>query len=251
MNKHYVENQCLSTAWLEALHLVFNSRTKEVRPLITSITGFNNSGDVQENNTIKNQLDNLLKRHKSQSIKTVANTIFPISMWNPKKSRCELFSRYNRIIPKLKEMSPKNRHGLYFQKMISMKKINIQKNYKVEEMNQLEFIINLYQSRTGVRRSVLQIAIFDPHVDHTKAAQKGFPCLQHITFSPCKKTSTLSVNAFYANHYIVERAYGNYLGLCNLGKFIAYQLRLRLSRVTCFAGIAQCDINSIARELVK
>ena len=49
------------------------------------------------------------------------------------------------------------------------------------------------------------------------------------------------MNAFYATQYMVERAYGNYLGLCRLGRFMAHELDMRLTRMTCFTGIAECD----------
>jgi hypothetical protein len=50
------------------------------------------------------------------------------------------------------------------------------------------------------------------------------------------------VNALYAAQYMVERAYGNYLGLCRLGQFVAHEMELRLARLTCFTGIAECEI---------
>jgi hypothetical protein len=50
------------------------------------------------------------------------------------------------------------------------------------------------------------------------------------------------VNAFYATQYMVERAYGNYVGLCRLGRFVAHELDLPLVRFTCFAGIAECEV---------
>lgn len=105
--------------------------------------------------------------------------------------------------------------------------------------NQLEFGIGTYLARDGVRRSILQIAIFDPSRDHSAAAQLGFPCLQHVTFAPSDQG--LCVNAFYAAQYMVERAYGNYLGLCRLGQFVAHEMELPLVRLTCFTGIAECE----------
>jgi hypothetical protein len=51
----------------------------------------------------------------------------------------------------------------------------------------------------------------------------------------------LNVNAFYATQYAFERAYGNYLGLCRLGRFVAHELKLELARVTCYTGILLRD----------
>lgn len=106
--------------------------------------------------------------------------------------------------------------------------------------NQLEFAINTYLTRGGVRRSILQIGVFDPSRDHSAAAQLGFPCLQHVTFAPTKEG--LCVNAFYATQYMVERAYGNYVGVCRLGRFVAHEMKLPVVRVTFFTGIAECEM---------
>ena len=85
------------------------------------------------------------------------------------------------------------------------------------------------------------MAIFNPSKDHSASALRGFPCLQHLTFAPVG--DKLSVNAFYASQYMVEKAYGNYVGICQLGQFIASELKLKLDRVTIFTGIALCDAN--------
>ncbi len=45
----------------------------------------------------------------------------------------------------------------------------------------------------------------------------------------------LSVTGFYATKYVVERAYGNYLGLCRLGKFMAQEMGLRFDQMVCIA----------------
>ena len=47
----------------------------------------------------------------------------------------------------------------------------------------------------------------------------------------------VNVNAFYATQYAFERAYGNYLGLCWLGRFVAHEMGLTLASVSCFTGV--------------
>jgi hypothetical protein len=37
------------------------------------------------------------------------------------------------------------------------------------------------------------------------------------------------------------KAYGNWLGLCRLGAFIAEQSELKLTRFTCFANVQKMD----------
>jgi hypothetical protein len=98
-----------------------------------------------------------------------------------------------------------------------------------------------------VRRSALQLAVFDAARDHSKAAQLGFPCLQHVTAAPTAEG--LCINGFYATQYVVERAYGNYLGLCRLGRFLAHEFEMPLARMTCFTGILLPDQGISRRKL--
>jgi len=229
--ERYLEADNVSLAWGRAMRLVSDAGRKEVAPLIVSITGFKPPRTLSEDPTIRNALDALLTTKKSESVETVANTIFPISLWNPTVPRNQLFERYKQIAPRIQRASRKNSRGIYFERMIA--------NGADGRENQLDFIIRTYQSRRGVRRSLLQVAVFDPKKDHSPAARLGFPCLQHVTFAPTNEG--LSLNAFYATQYMVKRAYGNYVGLCRLGWFVAHELGLPLARVTCYAGIAELD----------
>ena len=173
---HYIEDQNLSVAWGRALRAASSPGRKEIGPLIVSITGFDNAGLFQEDPNIRKELDAVLVSENLQTVNTVANTIFPISMWNQAAPRSQLFDRYQKIVPRLVKGSNKNRRGIYFERMIS--------GGSDDKKNQLEFALATYGAREGVRRSVLQISIFDPKLDHSNAAQLGFPCLQHVTFAP-------------------------------------------------------------------
>jgi len=225
---HYFERSNLSHAWAEALRVVLANG--EAAPMIVSVAGFTD-GVPQEEPSIRSALDAALKLENLQSCETVSNTIFPNSLWNPGAPAKQLYARYKRILPKLIKATRKNQRGLYFERMTS--------GGPPGHENQLDFILSTYKARSGVRRSALQLAIFDPERDHSTAAQLGFPCLQHVTIAPT--ADGISLNAFYATQYVVERAYGNYLGLCRLGRFVAHELEKPLSRVTCFTGISLHD----------
>ena len=100
--------------------------------------------------------------------------------------------------------------------------------------NQIEFIINACKPKA--MRMALQASVYDPVRDQTDARQ-GFPCLQHIAFVPDFTRQTLSLNAFYAMQLLFVKAYGNWLGLMQLGAFVASQTNLRFERLNCFTGI--------------
>ena len=219
----------LSEVWGKAFLHVF--RSAEISPLVVQINEIDDQ-EVREIPLIRDILDETLRRHaKGLSCLQVANTIFPNSLWDPQVHRKELYLRYQRICPQILKHRL-NRNGVYFQRLISFPDGTCDKN----GVNQLEHIIKTW-CRGNHRRSVLQAAIFDPCTDHSHQRQRGFPCLQQVAFAPINKGG-LSVTGFYATQYIFERAYGNYLGLCRLGKFMAHEMHLRLDQVTCIASVA-------------
>ena len=171
---------------------------------------------------------------KGLSCHEVANTIFPISLWNPHADRRQLYERYRRILPRVAR-DRRNRYGLYFERLIAF---GHDASFQ-DGVNQLEHIIQTWHSGNH-RRTALQAAIFDPTKDHTNQRQRGFPCLQEVTFAPVG-ADELSVTGFYATQYIFERAYGNYLGLCRLGRFMAHEMGRDLVQVTCVASPAKRD----------
>ena len=149
-------------------------------------------------------------------------------MWNRKRNRRDLYDRYLKILPRLRKY-PGNWRGLYFERLISF---GHDDDYKCG-INQLEHVIETWK-RGNHRRTALQAALFDPHQDHSHQRQRGFPCLQQVAFAH-NGSRKLTVTGFYATQYVFERAYGNYLGLCRLGLFMAHEMGLRLDRVTCIA----------------
>ena len=240
MSEHFVEEPGVSLAWGRALQRVARPGRKELGPLTVAITAVEHDGVLAGDPGIRGALDELLESRGGPSVDTVANTIFPESLWNPDRPRSVLFERYRRVIRRVRN-APQNRHGVYFERMTA--------NGPEGSENQLDFGLTTYSRRIGVRRSVLQVGVFDPHQDHSTAAMRGFPCLQQLSFVP-DKSGNLSVNAFYATQYMVARAYGNYVGLCRLGCFVAHELGLTLTRVTCHTGLAELDANKSALKAV-
>lgn len=68
----------------------------------------------------------------------------------------------------------------------------------------------------------------------------GFPCLSHCSFQ-LDHSARLHAMAHYRSHLMVERAYGNYLGLGRLLGYIASQAGLTAGELTVTAGYARLD----------
>ena len=238
-----VEEHNLSVAWAKVFLTVL--KENEVSPVVVVVRDISDSGPA-EIPEVRDALDELLEGDgKGLSCNTVANTIFP-SIWNPRADRQELYDRYNRILPRLRK-DQRNKYGLYFQRLTS---------YGGDGkggVNQLEQIIQTWHKRNH-RRTALQAGLFDPKTDHTHQPVRGFPCLQQVSFAPCGDGG-LSITGYYATQYVVERAYGNYLGLCRIGRFMAHEMGLRFDQMTCIATPVKLDrtkrsVKGIA-ELVK
>ncbi len=144
----------------------------------------------------------------------------------------------------MKKVCPANRYGLYFKRLIA---------YGENRLNQLEHILDIYAQ--GIHRhSALQASILDPAKDITAQRQRGFPCLQQVAFQVVPGAG-LVVTGFYAIQHFFQRAYGNYVGLCRLGKFMAQAMDMDLVRMNCVASVAQLgaigkgDLSQLSAQL--
>ena len=239
-----IEEDNLSVAWAKALISVVDAG--EISPLTVVMRGFSN-GQPQEVAQIRHLVDEALGADATGlSCNGVANTIFPDSLWNPWADRQQLYERYRRIMPRVLR-DPRNKYGVYFQRLIAYGHDDTYNG----GVNQLEHVIQTWNGGNH-RRSALQAAIFDPTKDHTNQRMRGFPCLQQIAFAP-QGTDGLMVTGLYATQYMFERAYGNYLGLCRLGRFMALEMGKQLTQVTCIASPASGGnkTKSYLRELIR
>lgn len=224
----FIEDENLSIAWYKILKYIVGHPRKEITPLVLTLSGF------EENKKIRTTLNSDLIRSNLDSIDIVSETIFPRSLYEYYgKDKEQLFDIYlNKVLPRLKRIDSRNSNGTYFERLIAFGEAN---------KNQLNIIIDSLKEGSKIkRRSKLQAAIFDPLNDHKNGMFQGFPCLQHITFYKTK-SGGLVLNSFYAVQYLYQRAYGNWIGLINLGKFIANETNLKFERFNCFVGVEELD----------
>ena len=229
-----INDNNLSRAWSRLLLAILDGAGTEVSPLVMSVTGFNEKGVVPEDQHLRQTLDQLLQKKGRLTVEDVAFTIFPQRLWEMSRDdRTRFFTLYRATFPRWQAMNRKTTgRGLYFERMVMYGR-------GPNDGNQLEWILSQYNSRAGVRRSMLQATTFDPGRDHVASAQLGFPCLQQVSFEPT--TAGLVVNAFYATQQIFDKAYGNYLGLAQLGAFMAHEMKMPLARLNVMVGVAKLE----------
>jgi len=238
----------LSEAWARAFMLSYEAPQGIIAPGIVSFpVDENNPEWTLETSGIRNALEDQLDEFdifsaNQSNIETVAGTIFPETIWK----RCggdrnTLFKTYMKMWPQIKKCKA-NKWGTYFKRLIS---------YSDQEINQLQAIIDAWSKKIR-RRSALQAGIFDPCRDHRLVPFLGFPCLQQVVFHPIgpKGRDGMKIIGFYANQLLIEKAYGNYIGLYRLGKFMAGEMGLTIRRVTCIATNLKRSDNRNKGDLV-
>ncbi|WP_187427595.1 thymidylate synthase [Comamonas sp. Z1] len=229
-----VDEPDISRAWAKAVLHVIEHAGSEVSPLILSVHGFDEGKKIPETEPIRLALDRLLSRKGIRSVDDVAFTIFPQRLWQlAQGDRKALFQYYKDAFPRYQAMNARdNRRGLYFERMTGYGRGPC-------DGNQLEWILSQFEAREGVRRSMFQASVFDPERDHVADAQLQFPCLQHVSFEPTKQG--LVVNAFYATQQLFVKAYGNYLGIAQLGAFMAHEMKTKFLRMNVVVGVAKFE----------
>jgi hypothetical protein len=221
----------VSSAWIKAVQSASAAPRREASNLIVNIEGLSNTTPI-EDLSLRTSLDQALETNGNFSVSTVANTIFPASLWRPNLGRAALFERYLKLWPRISKIR-QNRRGTYFQRLIAYPEPSN------SAFNQLEFVISAYTSGTR-RRSALQCGILVPQIDLNATPFQGFPCMQQVAFIPEGKNG-LRISALYPMQYLWARAYGNYLGLIRLGRFMAGEMGLELKSISCVALVAKVE----------
>lgn len=219
-------------AWLQAVKLLANSRW-ELRNLIVQI----------KDPRIMDQAfhDKIEAFAKAQGIlgpKHVAYTIFPHRL-HKRRSALALFTAYNR--PRGLFDRIKTGWGTYFRRMT---------NYKGASgaVNQLDNIVAAIRDRKNLSKAAYTIVIQNPGGETVRPL--GGPCLNYIAVQAepgqGNRPLILGLLAVYRNHDFLERAYGNYWGLCNLLKFLAKEVKGTPGPLTCVSSHAYVEANKTA-----
>lgn len=221
----------VSDAWIQSVELISNSRGREAFHHVVTIE--QPSTDDQR---VREIVNDILIRSRLQSVETVRNTIFPAELAAKRKPR-QLIEMYRRLYPKLRRF-PKNRDGTYFGRMV----LPLSGDASVK--GQLSIVLDKL-ARKGDRhfKAIYEMDLSDGGELQIHARGKdqryglrGFPCLSYCSFQ--RDDNTLHMVAHYRNQYMLERAYGNYLGLGQLLDYVARHSSLATGALTVIAGHA-------------
>jgi thymidylate synthase len=266
-----VNAENVSRAWIETCRAVSAAPDRRVFHHVTRI-----ADPTTEEAAIRSSVESILEENGLDPVDTVANTIFPDSMARASSGPAELSERYRSIYPRIRRF-PGNQSGTYFGRMVAYPHRDDQ------ELDQLARLLEKFKterSTPGPMSARYEVSLDDPAADaaaeeadelnseehhdvlsaplsivvpSNNNARMRFPCLSMCSFQ--LDGEYLHMVAHYRSQYIIQRAYGNYLGLGRLLSYIAQESGLKTGELMVIAGYAQIDssgrrrLDRLMREL--
>lgn len=250
----------LSQAWLETTKDVLEQGGKAFHTL-TRI-----ENPLAEDASIRDGYDALLRDLRMQSAEAVAHTIFPSGPAAESDSPEALVARYVDSYPTLRRFGP-NKKGTYFGRIVAypsptgdldqltplIRKLAheletpgpMSARYEVgieaAHDRQDDVVADGGVHEAGPGSAEVAVPIFVPHKD---TGRRAFPCLSLLSFQ--LDAGHVHLLAQYRYEYLVEKGYGNYLGLARLLAYVAEAVDLAPGQLTVTAGRIQTDASNRA-----
>ena len=242
-----IKEQNLSRAWLKAVETLQHDGGKAVH-LCVAI-----DNPSVEDIGIRKVLDTTLARENEQPVLTVANTIFPSSLYLPAKlgSKAEVhFYENAKIFGGLARRHKANQCGRYIDRMLAWEG-------RKGVVNQLEMMVQRLKNQLAIsnpKSSAYEMAFTVPEDYNASGGDlriqqpdydrriMGFPCLSHISFT--LKQRKLNLAAMYRNQDFFRKAYGNYVGLSGLMRFLCTEAGCEVGELLCIATHADAELGA-------
>jgi hypothetical protein len=245
----------VSEAWAIGLERVMSESDGRLVHLVSTVTE-----PGTELAPVREVLDAALQVAGKQSVETVAETIFPSSLysdpgfdWMPEMAPEDsadldaaaeaLYESYCDALPLLTTVTANNR-GTYFGRMVSWP------GKAAGGPNQLADRVVALRSehRAGrMRNNTLDMDIAADSQDlrglqiyaATDRRRRGFPCLTHVDLT--LHDGRLHCMAVYRHQYFIEKAYGNMLGLSAMLQFLCQQSGYQPGELVVHATMADAQ----------
>lgn len=225
-----INNDSFQQAWKEAARSLRNCNW-ETRNLVVHVTD-----PTAFDDNFHETFSRFCALNSILGPKDVAYTIFPHKLYNTRGNADRLFQSYNRkggLYERLRRR-PRRGWGTYFRRMTKYEN----QGYP---QNQLSNIIEAINDRSNIYKAAYTVIIQKPGGETIKPL--GGPCLNYLAvqMEPKASRALLGLLAVYRNHDFLERAYGNYWGLCNLICFFAEETNSEPGPLTCVSSHAYVD----------
>jgi len=243
----FVERENVSTAWVEGLDRLLAAGGEAVN--LTVVIG----DPTTETPAIRAVVDAFIderrrERRKVERVSTVANTIFPESLYIERLGEAAEAHLYEMERRGRAVNRRRNSYGTYFERMVAWP-VWPSKGKAAETFNQLDQAVTRLRGlrERGVHRgNQFEIGLAAPAehgiampvvVPGRDTLTMGFPCLSHVSLS--LHDGAVHMTAIYRNHDFIKRAYGNYVGLGRLLRFVAQQSGWPIGELECVSASAE------------
>ncbi len=224
---YLIQAGTIGEAWADVCNHVLANHN-DVRNLLVTI-----SDPASLDSELHAAVDDFCRVEGLLTPKHVAYTIFPKGLAEG-RSADELYHVYNRPRGFFERVSRRRRGwGTYFRRMTCYEA-------KGGRVNQLHRIIEAINKRAECHRAAYTMLIQQPGPDN--ARRRGGPCLNYIALQLHPgEPRTIGLLAVYRNHDVVERVYGNYLGLAWLLAFICGETGSQVGPLSCLSSRAYVE----------
>lgn len=265
-----IQRDKLSEAWLAAVELLLDRGGKAVNLNVAFAAATGDGTPVQDEiDAFLEERDLRSEDNEVWSVGTVANTIFPDALYHPHLAGTAAARLYENYALSMRMHRRRKRDKeTYFNRLVAYpfapatdedldQRLNADGTW-----NQLDF----YVRRLRKQRETLHLSSsYELGVSHPIDADlriqapfkdkrmTSFPCLSHISLTLVD--DHVHMNATYRNQTFVTRAFGNYVGLARLLRFIAIETGAQPGEVQVVATHGDAELSTLnkgaVRELVE
>jgi thymidylate synthase len=240
MSDRTVEGSSISDGWLGACASLLDSPGHETTHLVMRMTN-----PLPENTATRTGVDALLKAARAQDVFEVRNTIFPAGMAEDYPEPEELAAAYMEDYDVLRQLGSLT--GTYFGRIC---RYPTPGGGNVAQL--AKTVAKLREAKDGKRwRARYQINIYAGEKD--AKIYRGFPCMAHLCFQlgGAHPPERLDCLALYRNQDMIQKGYGNLLGLAELQRYVAAATGFQSGELTVIAGHAEMKLKNETRVLLE
>lgn len=222
---------CFS-GWREAVRLVDAQPDHQAYNVIIDVADPLARASLADPSVAK--VDEYLVRHGEKPIETVANTIFPLGLYN-RYGAPLFFDRFrDNVLPKIRRSEKWS--GYYFERMMQLPQP------QGPPVNQIWEIVQRIKDPKVKALNKFELMVFDPVRDVNKSPYGG-QCFSFASLKLAGKgdEKTVSMTAMYRNHFYIEKLLGNLVGLGRLLSFIAKEGGVGIGSLTVVSTHAVID----------
>ncbi len=231
-----VRAENVSHAWMEVIRAVDAMPNDQAFHVTVRI-----ERPTEEDDATRDAVDRLLSQLRLAPVDEVRNTVFPASLARKYPEPADLTARYREYIyPRLRKFERENAKGTYFNRFADYPAstgATDQLVAVVEKLRASKASTRVKAMYEMDRADGLEMAVYRHGKDHRK--RMAFPCLSFCSFQ--LDDGSVHLIAHYRSQYLVQRAYGNYLGLGQLLDYVATAAGFDTGNLLVVAGHARID----------